>query len=171
MNYYKTLGIPLLAILVLAVPAMGSQAGDCLPAGETRKVTFTHDPTEKGMPTDAEVLPNSVEGWEKDFFSPDDPLGPGEFNQSTNEASVTITNTDGKLSGPNGVVQNGGLEGDCIEVYVRYQVRYKKTKTTSWGWSSAPDGVGIVFGVQETFEIWETSWWTFRRTPQVVCPC
>ena len=98
----------------------------CLPEGETRDVTFTTHLTAPGTPADAEIIPGSGEAWEHDNWS-DDPMGePTEVPLPGGGMAFTVPvrNDGGNLSGPNGVVQNGGLEGDCIEVLVRYTVRY-----------------------------------------------
>ena len=49
-------------------------------------------------------------------FSQD--LGDATITDGGNGACVVITERDGELSGPNGEVQNGGFEFDCIEVKI-----------------------------------------------------
>jgi hypothetical protein len=60
---------------------------------------------------------------EDDSTSPDDDMGSTSTQGDQGSASTTtskgqVCNENGDLSGPNGTVQNGGGEGDCIEVKI-----------------------------------------------------
>ncbi len=144
----------------------------CLPEGETRDVTFTTHLNSAGTPADAEIILGSGEAWEEDPFSPNDPLGelieaplPGGGMTFT----VPVRNDGGNLSGPNGVVQNGGVEGDCIEVFVRYTIRYsvKVCVTVETGVDA-----GGVNGSTAREECWtEIRRQTRSFKARTVCPC
>lgn len=83
---------------------------DCIPDGGTGTLC-----TQKKLPDDWSL---SASAEENDTFS-DDPLGEPTITSHGDglfTICITITNDGGDLSGPNGVVQNGLGEGDCIEV-------------------------------------------------------
>lgn len=73
---------------------------------------------------------------EDDWPDPNDYMGPASATDPANGAGITpspavstevawveITNSGDDLFGPRGGDQNGGLEGDCIEVVVNWAVR------------------------------------------------
>lgn len=129
----------------------------CVPDGDTNNVELEADLTDPGTPPGAEVIPGSGQGMESDPLS-DDPLGAATETTSGSSTTfdVPITNTGGVLSGPNGVPQNGGAEGDCIEVFVKYKIRYKVKVC-------GPEGGAC----------WD-EWREAERTikpPKEVCPC
>ncbi len=127
-----------LALAVLALPHSSSveaaSVGEtaCLGPGESMTLTFQRPPlTNGGLPTSAQWL--NVTGnplaFDEDTFS-DDYMGPATVGGTLlNEANVTITNVGNGLAGPNGEVQTGLFEGDCLEVIVCWSYRYKDTDT------------------------------------------
>ena len=143
----------------------------CLPEGEIRDLTFTTHLSTPGIPADAEIILGSGEAWEHDHWL-DDPMGvptetplPGGGMTYT----VPVRNDGGDLSGPNGEVQNGVLEGDCIEVKVSFKIRYsvKVCVTVETGVDA-----GGVNGSTTREECWtEIRDQTFVFKERTVCPC
>jgi hypothetical protein len=93
----------------------------------------------------------------------DDQMGDGDW--ANGEVQIPITNTGGTLSGPNGEGQNGGTEGDCIEVYPKIPYWYQVTVTETWGYSI----FGASVGSSETKLVWRLGWFTMPDSQ--VCPC
>ena len=78
-------------------------------------------------PTNAPVLGTTwdIDVYEKDFFSPDDPVGGGTVQGGQNQANINVNcGPRVVVSGTNGEAQTSGGEGQCIELYVKatYQV-------------------------------------------------
>ncbi len=100
---------------------------------------------------------------EHDDASPNDPMGDATPSSDGNSASVPVTNTGGNLQGPNGVTQNGGAEGDCIEVAICWKY---------WTWTRH-----VMFQSTDTgFEI--QYYWLYEELEVCnggndveVCPC
>lgn len=97
------------ATLVLATAAL---AQICVSDGTSESITFTTP----DLPADSGGLTPDTQPtmWEDDVFS-DDFMG-AATSSSPGSATGTVTNSGGDLFGPRGGDQNGGLEGDCIEV-------------------------------------------------------
>jgi hypothetical protein len=150
------------------VPMFGEP---CVKEGETNIVTFTTDLTGAGTPTNAEVIPKSGRGMEKDFWSPDDKLGKApevtDLTSGSTTFQVPIENKGGSLSGPNGKSQNGGSEGNCIEVYVKFKVRYPVTICRG----TAVEFYGVGGSTSECWEVWGYTWLHWRKNAKKVCPC
>ncbi|MFT7484167.1 MAG: hypothetical protein ACI9F9_000007 [Candidatus Paceibacteria bacterium] len=168
----KALRAPLfsipLATLIAAVPAIASPFFDsqCVKDGETTPITFDAD-----MPVGGEVKDNSTRGFESDTVS-DDPLGAGDAQMNEDGSatvSVDITNEAGRLSGPNGTVQTGFGEGDCIEVYVTFTVRYKVQMCTRASLGAKPWGVGGSIVTETCWEQWISR--KMKSKTKTVCPC
>ncbi len=141
----------------------------CIPDGDTHDITFKTDLTEPGTPPGSEVIPGSGQGMESDVPGSDDPLGPAGDNSTGGSTTFTlpITNVGGVLSGPNGTPQNGGTEGDCIEVYVKYKIRYK-VKVCDGDPTQVDSGESS--GSGECWYEWREEEREFSP-PKEVCPC
>ena len=152
----------LILSLVLTVSIAGAAVlGEpCIPDGDTHNVDFT---------TDSNVVPGSGEGMESDI-GPDDELGSATETSSGGNTtfSVPITNNGGVLSGPNGVPQNGGAEGDCIEVYVTFKIRYKVKVCNETPVTVGGDGPES--SSEDCWEEWREKEAEFSE-PKTVCPC
>lgn len=111
-----------LAIVLLAAAPVS--ADECVSDGT--HVTMTHD--RPALPESSD--PEQPKSWttedvqmkEADPIS-DDPMGPAGKTDTTDPASSTVTNSGGDLFGPRGGDQNGGTEGDCIEVMFCWTAR------------------------------------------------
>lgn len=168
-NRLSTNSLAILVVTLLAVPAMAFPSEDCIPDdGATHTVTFESD-----LPVDSKVGESTVQAFEADPISADDPMGGGTVAaQGGGSATLTVevTNTAGDLAGPNGEVQNGtGELGDCIEVYVTYIVRHKVQICTTVGVTIEPLGMG---GGGTTQQCWDQ--WVKRKQKsevKTVCPC
>jgi hypothetical protein len=111
---------------------------------------------------------------EDDTTSPDDPMGHASTTDNGQHASGTVTNSGGSLSGSSGGVQNGGWEGDCIEVkvcwYYWYEVQISQTSTHGGSVAVKP---GISVGGEHSTTTTVTKW----RLGEVcsstteICPC
>ncbi len=157
---------PALLLLVAFAPVT-----DCVPEGKTKNYTFEIDMQQSGMPVNATIVPGSCTGWDKDYFTADDYLGRATFTKP-NKITVPIENKAGKLSGPNGVSQNGGTEGDCIEVYVRFLIQYQVTVCYRRGSTVSHGHGGSSNSEEECWTEWRRAWWTdSKSSPKEVCPC
>jgi hypothetical protein len=120
-----------------------------------------------GTPTKEEGVPAV---FEHDSLSPNDAMGTPEATASPDEVNVKIKNEGGKLSGPNGDIVNGGLEGSCIEVQVRWTYWYQKTVTVS-STSGIDWIIHLTTTVSETRNIWVSEDIYAPVPPVVICPC
>ena len=69
-------------------------------------------------------------------YGPNDDMGDASIADLGNgkyKVSAEITNCGGDLKGPDGSTQNGGPEGDCIEVYLEITVQVFSTGGGSVG--------------------------------------
>ncbi|MDA1258994.1 MAG: hypothetical protein O3A20_00065 [Planctomycetota bacterium] len=165
-------------ILIFAaafVPTVSIQQGSaseglggrvCVPDGASVPVSFPRpDLQQPGVPTDAKWAPGdgNPQGYEKDRFTGDDPMPttPG----SGDPAEVPVENEGGKLKDGNGKTQNGGTEGDCIEVYVEwtyyYSVKWNQGGTVSIG--------GATWSKNSCWYVWKAG--KIRSAVKQVCPC
>lgn len=124
--------IRLVTLLTLAAFSGRASASNCVLPGIPEELRFPRPSLgAPGLPTSARWLEATgvPMGWEYDRFSANDPLGMGKpgVGWLENTASITIENQGGNLSGPNGVIQNGGLEGPCIEVMMCWTYTYTGT--------------------------------------------
>ncbi|MFT7462137.1 MAG: hypothetical protein ACI9EF_000474 [Pseudohongiellaceae bacterium] len=132
-------------------PAVNTASG-CIADGESQSVCVSMKvPESWGVSASAK---------EKDALF-DDPLGsPSLFflRPGVLFACITITNDGGDLSGPNGEVQTGAVEGDCIEVDITMTV----TSPRSFGFTLPLIGGGISFsgGTHDS-----------KTESQIVCAC
>lgn len=94
---------------------------------------------------------------EADNADYDDPHTPE--NESAENQGVNICNDGGDLArGVNGEPQNGGLEGDCIEVYIRWTYTY-----TAWEAEQVNDGKWVIVEVLRK---------GYKSAPaREICPC
>lgn len=104
------------AVLAVAGSFQASRA-ECLPKGQCKTVCkeFVAGP-------DA-VLTGSL--FESDREGPDDNMGDVSFSNLGGGkwlACATVCNEGGSLKGPDGQAENGGSEGDCIEVFIDVDV-------------------------------------------------
>lgn len=155
-------------LLALVAPALVvAIALPCVPCGGSSPVTLPRP----SLPSAPSGAPGSS-SWstddppraeEHDDITPNDPMGPATEDASTNTGSVEVTNDHGDLKGPNGNDQNGGGEGECIEVAICWFY---------WTWTLVTDYVPTETG-------WEThTYWQHVRKKVCnggndveVCPC
>ncbi len=124
-----------LCSFTLLLTAVGSGGkDDCIPTG--KKVDSCAD---RPNLNEGENIPvgsyyglngGDPRGVEDDSMSPDDPMGGATPNSNGSSACVEVENKSGNLSGPNGDVQNGGVEGDCIEVKICWSYYYPRPGRT-----------------------------------------
>lgn len=137
--------------VALSVLAALASAVVCVAAGGSTTVTGTRpkDPP-AGTGNQSQWDKNPPHAEEHDSTSSNDDMGEATENPSNpQEASAQVSNTGGNLSGPNGKTQNGGAEGDCIEVIITW-------KWYLW-WGDIENGW------------WEQYEWSSPATE--VCPC
>lgn len=139
---------------------------DCVPDGQTTPVSFPRPELDQpGVPVDAQWAPGggAPSAWEKDSFTPDDPMptAPG----TGDPAEVPVGNAGGKLKDGNGKTQNGGTEGDCIEVYVEWTYLYP-VKVNRGG---AIRIGGATWSKNRCLQVWESG--KLRSKVRQVCPC
>ena len=172
-----------LALFALPLAASGDGGVPCIPDGTTRAVDFDlpapgsdgvtapapdAKPWGGGSPFQwASDKSHPTEAKDADTWSPDDDMG--DAKAADGKVSVPIQNKDGKLSGPNGEVQNGGTEGDCIEVYVEVSYKVWTQKIRTFGIDITPGGLGIKG--TETEITYEWVWHTYTTKEKEVCPC
>ncbi|MEW6071077.1 MAG: hypothetical protein AB1726_00600 [Planctomycetota bacterium] len=128
--------IAVLAVLI-GVPAVLAEDPPCIPEGESTELTYDRpDLKDSGMPASAEWTGKDGSGQpearDKDYLN-DDSMGAATPSADGEQASVTLRNSGGEIYGPNGEDVTAGLEGDCVEVYVRwtYWYRYWENSCTS----------------------------------------
>ncbi|HIG10280.1 MAG: hypothetical protein ABGY71_03920 [bacterium] len=171
------LNIVMLALFAGILSAPLIFAADCISEGTTSDYEFDRPALgQAGDPVSAEWACGTGEPtiWESDPISGDDPMGNATAGNPPTTAAPPIENKGGNLSGPNGDTQNnGGFEGDCIEVYLVFTYRYQVTRTVSHttGTTVEPGGVG---GHDSTTHSRTTTYWvngTKRSNTKEACPC
>ena len=126
-----------LAVMTTAVSAL-ALTEPCIEDGSCSSITFSRPPLGVGDPADAKY-DGTADAWEDDQGWGDDFLGAGTpsrddpntpQDETGESASVNICNSSGHLTVDTpgvGEKLNGGLEGDCIEVYMRFKYTYTVT--------------------------------------------
>jgi hypothetical protein len=159
-------------MVALLVGSVAAQNAPCVPSGHQAHITFTRPSLiQANMPVGAEWHPNASgnpQAFESDVFS-NDPMGPAAAGNPPDTASVDVTNQNGNLNDATGRTQNGGGEGDCIEVIVCWTYRFPVTVSMS-------SDVGIKLGEVEvgrsdgvSIVIWKVA--TLCSDEVVICPC
>ncbi|MBM3978233.1 MAG: hypothetical protein FJ299_14760 [Planctomycetes bacterium] len=170
----KILTAALVSVSFFSFPAHAARASEpCIPLGGTSDVEFDRpDIDADNMPADAEWKDGdgNPQAFDADTWSPDDPMGKGMSSDGGETVEVPVTNNGGHLFGPaNHSPIEGGLEGDCIEVYVRWSFRFKVQVSVTTGVKYEVDGVGGSGSVTQTVTIWQTG--HVYDGPKEVCPC
>jgi hypothetical protein len=157
-----------IGVLAVCVASMSSAPApvpddDCLPEGEVTEVPANPDLSSPGVPVGAQ--PTSDPRWfDEDLFS-DDYLGAGD--------PLELENKNGNISGPNGEVANGGLDGDCIELYymlkLRYQITVQVCQTDRSTLGAGGSGISSGSSDCRIVKVWHESW--FKFTVGEKCPC
>jgi hypothetical protein len=168
----ERLFLPLVnSLLVVTLFSNSAKADEpCIPANSKVNVQFDRPSLgQSGDPVTATWTGDNGSGspfaYEKDIIDPDDFMGWAKPGSVAHTATVEIENKSGVLSGPNGKQQNGGVEGDCIEVYCGWSYRYQATVQKCV--QVAPQGIG---GSQcEEVTVWRIGF-KFSQT-KTVCPC
>ena len=157
-----------LAVPLTAVIAENTNTDPCLEDGATVGLEFERpDLGGAGDPTGADWTgggTGSPQGFEEDTFF-DDPMGDANAGDPPSTATLPVSNSGGDLSGPNGVVQNGAGEGDCIEVYVQWSYRYpvQVSRTVTFGLEI------LGLGFTATSTVWKYA--VKMSETKEVCPC
>ena len=131
----RMLVLPVTAFAAVLVAASALLATTTIPCGGSVKFAVNQPrlDEEDGIPEGATYTGGGTGGpsvFEHDSTSSDDRMGRGTTRNAAADgkgggvSEICITNTDGNLEGPNGVVQNGGGEGDCIEVMMCWRYSY-----------------------------------------------
>lgn len=160
----------LTAALLLA-PLAAPPVPTCVPKGGSVDVgPFTPNSDYDGAPTSLQPVGNgNPQGFEDDSFS-DDEMG-SATPQAGGGATVKVScSADGKLSGPNGEVQNGGSEGDCIEVTVKWKYKYKIIEVTAVEGSALLELLGLSITSSIHVEKWRMITISSKEKIEV-CPC
>ena len=175
MNIIRSSQCVLLALVAVALPAPRVEAGGgCVPTDGSTIVSFpTPDLNAPGFPTSATWSGSNRDGephaFDDDGLFSDDAMGAASNNGST--VSVAVTNSGGKLYGPNGA--DLGPAG-CIEVYIVLTYDYVATitkctaNTMSIGMHGAMSS-GSSSTSCITFEVHAQG--STSVGPQTVCPC
>lgn len=147
----------------------------CISSGTAATVTFTR-PSLLTPGTPVGAIWSSGTGDPQAFDEDpalDDLMGDGIPGSPPTTASVIISNFNGDLSGPNGVTVNGGTDGDCIEVYMRWTYLYQETvtHTTISEFEFKPGGMGSGSGTSQSTSV--TYWRAGYKfsCKKDVCPC
>lgn len=160
MKLRSVIGLGFLLSLFPAATSSAGECGGCLSAGSCCTVSASPPP---GF-----AIAGTPQAFEDDWTSPDDPMGPASPNGSGGY-SVEVCNNGGALSGPNGQVQNGDVEGDDIEVEICFEIwRVTTTTTTSTGGSATTCGFPPFVGYSEQHSGSETE---TGSTPETVTKC
>lgn len=164
-----------LIIAAALAPAASSQQGSaseglggraCVPDGATVPVDFPRpDLRQPGVPTDAQWAPGGGDpkAYEKDRVTSDDPM-PTEPG-SSDPCRVPVENEGGKLKDGSGKTQNGGTEGECIEVYVEWTYYY----SVKWRQGGAIALGGASWSKGQCWYVWKAG--KLRSSVKQVCPC
>lgn len=156
-----------LSATLLATPIPDGSSADCLPDGDSTTLCFPADWDGPTAPAHYSFVDGSATAHESDASGSQD-MGAGSHDGGDpGEICVKVTNNGGDLAGPNGVTQNGGDEGDCIEVFVKFKLRYKATIC---------DGVELEPGEEppagaSCYQAWRTRSVTTKDEAQSLCPC
>lgn len=146
---------------------------ECVPNGATSPVSLeTPGPGTPGFPVGGTIEGSPVV-YEHDYTSPDDLMGPATINPATGKTEFSISNIGGSLSGPNGVPQNGDVEGDEIEVYVEYEVKYPCNAGGDFSWDASVQAGPVSGGVHSGSNPTHTTWCIMKIKSRVVTirPC
>jgi hypothetical protein len=166
---------PVLALTALSVLLPGD-ALPCVPNPGDLSVDFPKPLLQQvGVPVDAvfpEVPPADPsygpQGSEDDPLF-DDAMGAATPTEDGQSATLTISNVGGHLFGPNGEIQNGGLEGSCIEVEVCWPYLYPVTVTTGVKVNLGDALIGGGTRVNVQIVVWELG--QICSGTMEVCPC
>ena len=152
-----------LSVFLLPSAALALGALPCVPDGSSISLTANPDLKADGIPVAATIVGDPV-WYDKDVLVYDE-LGEG--------STIEIENKGGNLSGPNGKVANGGLDGDCIEVSYKVLLRFqvKEEVCSSSGSQVGVGGSGISgsSGGCTTTTVWKSKWFWFSKGD--VCAC
>jgi hypothetical protein len=150
---------------------MAASGLPCIPEGESITFGGTPPPT-AGLgleqPSEWADGSNPALGEIAPQIGEDDPLADDDMGEGSwigGNVAFDISNAGGTLSGPNGTPQNGGTEGDCIEVYVDVPYWYQVTVSQSWGVSFGD----LSWGSTRTTCVWQVGY--YRVGEYSVCPC
>ena len=143
---------------------------DCVPTGTSKQFDFDRpgmQPSDDANHPPVWAHPDGDPKVEEVDTISNDAMGDAKTTDTG--ASVEVTNSGGDLSGPNGKVQNGIGEGDCIEVRVCWTY-YRYTQVWELGSLELifeKDGGGLNFRFEP---IWR---WVRVETcsdPREICP-
>lgn len=138
----------------------------CVPDGTTVPVDYPRpDLRQPGVPLNAEWAPGggNPQAYERDRYSGDDPMPtrPGDGDP----CEVPVENDGGKLKDGDGKTQNGGLEGECIEVYVEWTYYYPVKHNLGGSLR-----IGSMSGYKNRcWYVWKQG--KIRSLVKQVCPC
>lgn len=131
----------------------------CVPEGGEVAVDFSNPDVGPDDTID------SAEGMEHDVCF-DDEMGDAQVGTGSG-TTLMVGNKGGSLSGPNGQSQNGGAEGDCIEVYVVWKITRVITHTVTYAHFEFMGVHGATTTITwRTYEVYY-----IRSGIQDVCPC
>jgi len=157
--------------LSLAATGLANRSA-CIPEGgcETFSIDLP-DLNSPGFPTSAEWSGDRAEVLDADGFSGDDAMGYAEIINGM--AVGELCNEDGNIVGSNGNVVEGGLKGDCVEIYVQVPFDYTSViqVCNSVGTSVGGGGMTTSLGASrcQSVEFHSRATWTSGQ--QEFCPC
>ncbi|MFN0204918.1 MAG: hypothetical protein ACKVS6_01230 [Planctomycetota bacterium] len=155
----------------LLFPLAAVPAPPCVPKGGSVDVgPFTPNDDYDGAPTSLQPVGNATPQAFEDDHLRDDEMGAATPQAGGGTTVQVSCSADGKLSGPNGEVQNGGAEGDCIEVIVKWKYKYKIVDITAVQGSALLEILGLSFTSSIHVEKWRKITISSKEKIEV-CPC
>lgn len=145
----------------------------CVPEGDSVELEFPRPGLDSpGVPVNAlwKNGDGSPEAWEKDGVSGNDDMGDATYGAASGSGTVTLTNDNGSIEGPNGVDVEF-LDG-CVEVYMVWYYRYSAVTTVCIKASVEIGGAGVAGSECIEMPVHREGWIRPEyREPVVVCPC
>lgn len=159
-------------MLTMLIGCVAAQNAPCVPSAHVAHITFTRPSLiQANMPVGAEWHPiesGDPQAFESDVFS-NDAMGPAAAGNPPDTASVDVTNQNGNLNDATGRTQNGGGEGDCIEVVVCWTYRFPVTVSRSIDGTFKLGDVEVGQSGSISLVIWQVA--TICSEEVVICPC
>lgn len=145
----------------------------CIPEGSS--TVFAGDVPDLqggGYPSDANWA-SAPHAFDHDTFSSDDYVGECTLSADGRTMTVEVRNVGGHLFGPSGFDLEGGLKGDCIELYMTRAYWYtgvvrvctSEANTIGAGGSGTTSGEEYCVDTRRNFVVW------YRTGQREICPC
>lgn len=167
--FHKSSLLIALAGVALALPAAAEEG--CVLEGDSTTLTFERPSlVEDGMPVNAEFTDTAPSVIEDDVFR-DDPMGDGTPTMDGDAATVTLTNDNGSIEGPNG--DDVEPFDTCVEVTMSWEYHYtvSVSRCVSVGRSAQSTSGSSSSGEQICESKVVHRFRRVRAPVQEVCPC